>query len=90
MSDSSSQVIETTISRAIVENFSAKLLDNLTVDVAIVGAGPSAYAGRRPKGVPTSTSVRSSRQTQNSSKESGSSVWTNSNPWSRSSMCLSQ
>ena len=42
MSDSSSQVIETTISRAIVENFSAKLLDNLTVDVAIVGAGPSA------------------------------------------------
>jgi thiamine thiazole synthase len=37
-----SQVIETTISRAIVENFSAKLLDNLTVDVAIVGAGPSA------------------------------------------------
>ena len=43
MSDTtSSQVIETTISRAIVENFSAKLLDNLTVDVAIVGAGPSA------------------------------------------------
>ena len=42
MSDSSSQVIETTISRAIVENCSAKLLDNLTVDVAIVGAGPSA------------------------------------------------
>ena len=42
MSDSSSQVIETTISRAIVENFSAKLLENLTVDVAIVGAGPSA------------------------------------------------
>ena len=42
MSDSSSQVIETTISRAIVENFSAKLLDNLTVDVAIVGGGPSA------------------------------------------------
>ena len=42
MSDSSSQVIETTISRAIVENFSAKLLDNLTVDGAIVGAGPSA------------------------------------------------
>ena len=42
MSDFSSQVIETTISRAIVENFSAKLLDNLTVDVAIVGAGPSA------------------------------------------------
>ena len=42
MSDSSSQDIETTISRAIVENFSAKLLDNLTVDVAIVGAGPSA------------------------------------------------
>ena len=42
MSDSSSQVIETTISRAIVENFSAKLLDSLTVDVAIVGAGPSA------------------------------------------------
>ena len=38
----SSQVIETTISRAIVENFSAKLLENLTVDVAIVGAGPSA------------------------------------------------
>ncbi|MBR4254503.1 MAG: thiazole biosynthesis protein [Lentisphaeria bacterium] len=34
--------METTISRAIVENFSAKLLDNLTVDVAIVGAGPSA------------------------------------------------
>ena len=42
MSDSSSQVIETTISRAIVENFSEKLLDSLTVDVAIVGAGPSA------------------------------------------------
>ena len=41
MSNSAS-VIETTISRAIVENFSSKLLDNLTVDVAIVGAGPSA------------------------------------------------
>ena len=40
--NTSSPVIETTISRAIVENFSAKLLDNLTVDVAIVGAGPSA------------------------------------------------
>ena len=38
----SSQVIETIISRAIVENYSAKLLENLTVDVAIVGAGPSA------------------------------------------------
>ena len=43
----SSQVIETTISRAIVENFSAKLLDNLTVDVAIVGAGPSALVAAR-------------------------------------------
>ena len=40
--NTSSPVIETTISRAIVENFSAKLLENLTVDVAIVGAGPSA------------------------------------------------
>ena len=47
MSDSSSQVIETTISRAIVENFSAKLLDNLTVDVAIVGGGPSALVAAR-------------------------------------------
>ena len=48
MSDTtSSQVIETTISRAIVENFSAKLLDNLTVDVAIVGAGPSALVAAR-------------------------------------------
>ena len=47
MSDSSSQVIETTISRAIIENFSAKLLDNLTVDVAIVGAGPSALVAAR-------------------------------------------
>ena len=47
MSDSSSQVIETTISRAIVENYSAKLLDNLTVDVAIVGAGPSALVAAR-------------------------------------------
>ena len=44
---SSSQVIETTISRAIIENFSAKLLDNLTVDVAIVGAGPSALVAAR-------------------------------------------
>ena len=42
-----SQVIETTISRAIVENFSAKLLDNLTVDVAIVGGGPSALVAAR-------------------------------------------
>ncbi len=47
MSHTSSQVIETTISRAIVENFSAKLLDNLTVDVAIVGAGPSALVAAR-------------------------------------------
>ena len=47
MSDSSSQVIETTISRAIVENFSSKLLDNLTVDVAIVGGGPSALVAAR-------------------------------------------
>ena len=47
MSDSSSQVIETTISRAIVENYAAKLLDNLTVDVAIVGAGPSALVAAR-------------------------------------------
>jgi thiazole biosynthesis enzyme len=29
------------ISRAIIETFSQKLLDNLTMDVAIVGAGPS-------------------------------------------------
>ena len=48
MSDTTtSQVIETTISRAIVENFSAKLLDNLTVDVAIVGGGPSALVAAR-------------------------------------------
>ena len=47
MSDNTSQVIETTISRAIVENFSAKLLDNLTVDVAIVGGGPSALVAAR-------------------------------------------
>ena len=46
MSDNT-QVIETTISRAIVENFSAKLLDNLTVDVAIVGGGPSALVAAR-------------------------------------------
>ena len=46
MSNSAS-VIETTISRAIVENFSAKLLDNLTVDVAIVGGGPSALVAAR-------------------------------------------
>lgn len=30
------------ISRAIIENFNQKLLDNLVTDVAIVGAGPSA------------------------------------------------
>ena len=46
MSDNT-QVIETTISRAIVENFSSKLLDNLTVDVAIVGGGPSALVAAR-------------------------------------------
>ena len=34
--------IETTISRAIIEGFSAKILANLAIDTAIVGAGPSA------------------------------------------------
>ena len=33
--------LENLVSAAIVSNFSQKLLDNLQVDVAIVGAGPS-------------------------------------------------
>ena len=45
--NTSSPVIETTISRAIVENFSAKLLDNLTVDVALVAAHYMAKKGVR-------------------------------------------
>ena len=35
-------VIETTITKAIIEGFSEKFLNHLSVDVAIVGAGPSA------------------------------------------------
>ena len=33
---------ESTITRAIIGRFAEKLLDHITVDVAIVGAGPSA------------------------------------------------
>ena len=36
------EVLETTISRAIIGKFSEKILDSLSVDTAIVGAGPSA------------------------------------------------
>ena len=36
---------ETVISRAIIETYMKKLTDNLTVDVAIVGAGPSGLVG---------------------------------------------
>ncbi len=39
--------IEATISEAIVSTFSKKLLDNLTVDVAIVGGGPSALVAAK-------------------------------------------
>ena len=49
-------VIENTISAAIVGSFGNKLLDNLNVDVAIVGGGPSALVAARylaEKGVKT-------------------------------------
>ncbi len=43
----SSPVIETTITKAIIEGFSEKLLNHLQVDVAIVGGGPSALVAAR-------------------------------------------
>ncbi len=49
-------VIENTISAAIVGSFGNKLLDNLNVDVAVVGGGPSALVASRylaEKGVKT-------------------------------------
>ena len=39
--------VESIISRAIVERFSAKFLEHLSVDVALVGAGPSALVAAR-------------------------------------------
>ena len=39
--------VESIISRAIVERFSAKFLEHLPVDVALVGAGPSALVAAR-------------------------------------------
>lgn len=40
-------MLENVISAAIVSSFNAKLLDNLCVDVAIVGAGPSALVAAK-------------------------------------------
>ena len=39
--------IENVISSAIIRSFSEKLLDHLTLDVAIVGGGPSALVAAR-------------------------------------------
>ena len=42
-----SEAVENVISSAIVKSFSQKLIDNLTLDVAIVGGGPSAMVAAR-------------------------------------------
>ena len=47
IAENSAPVIETTITRAIIEGFSEKLLNHLSLDVAIVGAGPSALVAAR-------------------------------------------